>query len=315
MSPVSGCACCLSAVEPGPRGVAYCPSCVRHQRLYTVAVLLLVGASWRLSPEVVDFVFAQLPFASVWRHATLVFVLGMVPMLGAIGIVSILSVGATHGHWGSAILQRSDSVLFRNGTYGRQLAMQLSRTCHEVKEPRSGWVTLLLLCIVMPGVFAGLAALTHHDRSFLLYVDNATSMDLLIEVEGVSLGRAEVGSSSFRLPRSSTIVLAKSRDGTVVERLSVGDLDGILAGRYAEMFPDIEHDVGDAFVWNVLSKRCYEQSRKIYGMGFGGADEPTIHNKKAFVVTAEEPFVHAPASIESIVPMGSRAQLLRSPCE
>ncbi len=236
MSPVSGCACCLSAVEAGPRGVAYCSRCARHQRLYMVGIVLLVGASWRLSPEVVDFVFAQLPFASVWLHATLVFVLGMIPMLGAVGIVSILSAGATHGHWGSAILQRSDSVLFRNATYGRQLATQLGRTCHKMKEPRLGWMALLLLCIVMPGVFASLSRLGPKEgfkRALLTHLRSVGGPEVIVYIdaptrEGEGPWSVHFGSErSYSSAFSSSATKAASRvfQHELMEFKSADDVD------------------------------------------------------------------------------------------
>jgi hypothetical protein len=173
----------------------------------------------------------------------------------------------------------------------------------------------VVIIVVVAAVSAGLAALYNHQTPIVVHVDNGSDHDLRIDVVGQGeVGRVGAGQTSpISLPREAQTVTATSK-GEVIETVTVGALEEILAGKYPELFPDIEHDTADVFIWNVQRLRCYSASTKTYGSIGAIGSNPTIHREKTFVSNAEEPFKRAPSSVKSTLPFDVRSQLIRVPC-
>ena len=314
------CACCRGATKRGASG-EYCARCVRHQRLYRfIVVAAFCGSVW-VGLQMATAAIELAPFAGKWLHAAIVFGLAAAaPMVFVLGANLVRSEPA-HGHWGRAVHCRSNNrgsrSLYRHPDYGHSLAANLGveSSTREITEPRSGWAVIAAFLVVVPATSAGLAALQYDQTRFVVYVDNGSDHGLRIDV----LGHGEVGrvgagqTSAISLPRAAMTMIATS-DGAEIERVTVGALDQILAGTYPELFPDIEHDTADVFVWNVQRLRCYSASTKMYGSigGIGGG--PTIHNEKTFVSNTDVPFEYAPSSVESTLPFDVRSELIRVPC-
>ena len=314
------CACCCGTIPRGG-GAEYCRRCRWHQRAYLLAVVALFGGCGWLGWHAGGRAFEVAPFAGKPLHAALTFLLAIVAPLVVVGVANLLRADPRHGHWGKTVFRRGEGsgarTGFRQPSYGRALAAQvgLDGSAREVREPRSGWRIVAAFLAVIPTASAARAFVTYDRNHIKVYVDNRSDRDVVIaivnrgEVASVASGQTRV----VRLPRAPMTLTATSA-GAEVERVTIGGLDEILAGDYPDMFPDIEDDVGDVFIWNVLSKGCYRSSTKTYGtLSFGS--EPTIHREKTFLSTAEVPFEAAPSAVRSELPMDYRDELIRVPCE
>lgn len=310
------CACCRRL-----RGSsAYCPACLRHQRIYMGAFVVVALVSIFVASSAAEWAFSWFPYVPPWAHMTLAFVLCLgVPLLAQI-VLALVPSQPEHGHWGPATESRRNGygryrAIFRNRAHGERIAKEQGLEARDLLEPRIGWTAIFLLCFLVPGVTAGLSFFSHDKRHVTLYVDNAGPGDVTIAVaDGPVLGVADARRAKrFRIPMVAQRLVAM-RDGRDIETLEIGGLDEVLAGRYSALFPDVEYDVADSFLWNLEQTTCYQESVQMYG-SFGYSDPPEVHNKKAFVVTSEVPFTEAPTSIDSYMGVGSRRELLRVPCE
>lgn len=314
-SALTECSCCRRVMSRESRAM-YCARCHRHQRLYKLAMIVgFAGCLWigRLAGDVA---FGIAPFASLPVHLALVFGVAAVCPLVFLLAANAFRSDPAHGHWGPSVVHGAGRcVTFRSADYGRALAAQIGAGAEEATEPRTGWVAIGVFLLV-PALCAALAYWRFDDRRFVVYVDNGTAHDLRISVAG----HGEVGSvaaggtMAISLPRAAMTVSATS-GGAPIEDLSVGGIDEILANQYPDLFPDIEYDVGDVFIWNVNRARCYESDTKMYGSIGGFGTGPKALRDKAFVSNTDEPFERAPSSVTSTLPFDVRSELVRVPCD
>jgi hypothetical protein len=308
------CVCCRANMSRASRS-EHCSACVRHQWLYKVAVVAgFCGSLWvgRLAGGVA---FDVAPFAGLWVHLLLAFGAATVCPLVFVLAANLARSEPGHGHWGVAVDHMDGGrTTYRRSDYGRALAAQLGNESREIREPRTGW-RLIFVFVLVPVLCCVLAWRTFDGRRFVVHVDNGTSDDLRISVMGHGEVATVPGATTvaISLPRTAMTLVA-TLDDTPVESLSVGGLDEILADRYPGLFPDIEHDTGDVFIWNVLRRRCYEASTKMYG-SIGVSGGSTHHSEKAFVSNTDEPFEYAPGSVQSSLPFDARSQLVRVACD